>query len=127
MTEGFIDKSINKFILEFNNICISKRKDFLLRERASTYEGRTTVKKYKVIYKVEKKTSRWDIYAESKTLFIFKKKFPLFRILNNDGMIMFEGLFTKNFKPFKAQDIDTYLNQYIENCMNKPHNAFINI
>jgi hypothetical protein len=125
MTDEAIDEAIDIFIVNFNEMCKEDRRDFLVREREVMYEATKSIKQYKVTYKAKKRRRHKEIYAQS-GFWIFKRKFPLFKITQKDKMIQFEGLYTDSFSSFPDNKITENLQLFLETCKKLPKNAFIN-
>lgn len=125
MYEQQLDKIIETFIGNFNKMCKSHRRDFLIRERIVTYESETSIKRYNVTYVVKKSRDKWSILAISHGFWIFKRKFPLFKISRFNGQINFSGLYTSSILDFKESLLKEKLEEYLDCCKKLPQNAFV--
>ncbi|WP_062057933.1 hypothetical protein [Aquimarina longa] len=121
-----INRIIETFLSDFNEMCKTNRKDFLLRERMVTYESGSFIKKYNVTYRLKQKNNSWLIEAVSSGFWIFKKRFLLLRITKTNNKINFSGLYTSSIPDFEESLIEEKLKKYIEICKSLPQNAFVN-
>lgn len=127
MTNNEIDTILGKFISQFNAMCRSERKDFLLRERTVNYESSSSVKTYYINYEMKRYNNTWKIYGVSENGFwIFKKKFPLLDLVKSQDKIIFKGLYTSTIPTATADNFQECLDKYIEVCKGLPQNVFIN-
>ncbi|MBL56693.1 MAG: hypothetical protein CMP61_05855 [Flavobacteriales bacterium] len=124
MKDHQIDSIINNFLNDFNKMCQSERKDFLEREQTVNYEYGSEIKKYKVVYQVRKSKNIWLIEAVNNGFWIFKKRFPLFKITRKKDKINLTGLFTHSIKDFELKDLENKLKLYLSICKNQPNDIF---
>ncbi|PKV48023.1 hypothetical protein ATE84_5316 [Aquimarina sp. MAR_2010_214] len=119
-----IDKIIIDFLEEFNHMCTTTRKDFLIRERIVTYEHSSSVKRYNITHQIRRKKNEWLIEGVSTVFWIFKKRFPLLRINRINDKIRFTGVFTSSFLDFDITLIESQLKEYLEICKKQPEDVF---
>ncbi|MEW7292473.1 hypothetical protein [Aquimarina sp. 2304DJ70-9] len=119
-----IDKIIIDFLEEFNNMCTTTRKDFLIRERIVTYEHSSSVKRYNITHQIRRKNNEWLIEGVSTIFWVFKRRFPLLRINRINDKIRFTGLFTSSFLDFDIQLVESQLQEYLEICKKQPEDVF---
>ena len=127
MTEAAIEKLISSFLKDFNKMCDTERKDFLIREKLVTFESGTSIKKYNVTYELKSKSDNWSIDAVTKGWWIFKTRFPLLKITRKDQKITFSGLYTESIKPFDSANLKENLDKYISICKALPQDAFVRV
>ncbi|KAA1248030.1 hypothetical protein [Aquimarina sp. RZ0] len=120
-----IDKIINDFLKEFNQMCTTTRRDFLIRERIVTYEHGSSVKRYDITHQVRRRNNEWLIEGVSSIFWIFKKRFPLLKISRKNDRISFKGLFTAAFSDFDVSLIESKLKEYMEICKKQPKDVFV--
>ena len=125
MNEEQFDRIINTFVTDFNRMCSSERKDFLIREKKVQYEDGPRIKRYNVTYEVKKSGKTWKIQAVSSGFWIFKKRFPLLTIQWKKGEFHLKGLYIKDMKRFEDSLLGSKLSKYLEKCRSLPQNAFI--
>ena len=127
---------INKFIVDFNKMCVETGRNKLVKHTTSTYEGTTSTStsNYAVTYGVKHGDKKWEVIGKSKGFWIFKKKFPLFTIevtKNTTGgeCITFNGLYTSKSPAVKATEdaLASSLASYLENCKSIPVSTFTNV
>ncbi|SEB48297.1 hypothetical protein SAMN04489761_0974 [Tenacibaculum sp. MAR_2009_124] len=124
MTNEQIDKIVNDFLVSFNKMCVNDRKDLLERERTINYEHGSRIKKYRVTHRIKKKKDEWLIEAVSNGFWIFKRKFPLLRIVRNNNRISFYGMFTYDFPDFELHQLKSKLDTYLSNCKKQSYDTF---
>ncbi|ALU75111.1 hypothetical protein J2Q11_11525 [Tenacibaculum finnmarkense genomovar finnmarkense] len=127
MSNENIDKIINAFLKDFNEMCKTKKRDFLIREKIVNYESGTYSKKqvkYNVTYKVSRKKNIWVIEAINGFWF-FKKKFLLLQITTKGEKLNFSGLYTHSFKDFEKSLLEDKLKIYLNTCKKIRHDAFV--
>ena len=125
MDNNKFNEIVNSFLKEFNEMCSSTRKDFLLRERVVNYESGSSVKRYNITHRVKRKNNTWTIEAVSSGFWIFKKRFLLLRITRNRRNVNFSGLFTPSISNFKDSEIEEKLKEYLKTCKALPQNIFV--
>ncbi|GAA3519291.1 hypothetical protein GCM10022393_36830 [Aquimarina addita] len=120
-----IDKTIHTFLEEFNEMCRTERRDFLIRERLVNYESGSSIKKYNVTYRVKRKQNTWTIEAVSNGFWIFRRKFLLLKITPKKNNLNFTGLYTTSIRDFEESLLSQKLKDYLNTCKKLPHNAFV--
>jgi len=125
MDNDKIDKIIIDFLEEFNQMCSTTRRDFLIRERIVNYEYSSSIKRYDITHQIKRKNDEWLIEGVSVIFWIFKKRFPLLRIKRKNNLINFTGLFTHSFPDFEVALIEDKLKEYIEICKEQPEDVFV--
>ena len=124
MTDKEVDAVIARFLVSFNEMCRTERKDFLSRELTVTYETGSRIKTYQVSYRFKRKGNEWLIEAVSSGFWIFKSKFPLLRVKKGKDKMTFLGMFTAKFKPFAPAELEEQLEAYLNTCKSQPKNVF---
>lgn len=115
---------VNAFLKDFNEMCKTERKDFLIRERVVNYESGSRIKKYNVTYRVRNKKDKWIIEAVN-GFWIFKKKFLLLEITLRGEKINFSGLYTHSIRDFEKSLLEEKLKKYLSICKKTRHDAFV--
>lgn len=124
MNNENINQIINAFLKDFNEMCKTERRDFLIRERVVNYESGSYTKKYNVIYRVRRKKNSWIIEAVNGFWF-FKKKFLLLQITLKGEKLNFSGLYTHSTRDFEKSLLDDKLKKYLNTCKRIRHDAFV--
>lgn len=124
MREHEIETIARDFVFKFNRMCQSERRNFLVKKRNITYETGTQVKTYHVNYQIRKRRNAWQVDAVSDGFWIFKKRFPLLRISQNQGKIRFSGPFTADISDFEPKLLKQKLDEYMEICKKQPADVF---
>ncbi len=114
---------IKDFLYDFNQMCKSSRKDFLVRHKTVQYESGPSTKTYNVTYHMKKGSNKYDIIAQTGG-WIFKSKFPLLAIEFKGDNAGLKGLYTAGFGSFPKKELKEKLAAYLEECKNLPQNAF---
>jgi hypothetical protein len=120
-----IDQTVNTFLEEFNEMCKTERRDFLIRERVVNYESGSSIKKYNVTHRVRIKKNVWIIEAVSSGFWVFKRKFLLLRITIKKDKLNFAGLYTFSILDFEESLLEEKLKEYLNICKKTPHDAFV--
>lgn len=128
MNEEQIEQVIQGFLNDFNEMCKSMGREHLIRERTYNYESgpRTTKRSYKVTYVAKKRGRHWKITGKSEGFWIFRRTFPLFKIMQSNDKFTFKGLYVKNMTDFGADQLKEKLDEYLNICKNLPHDVFVN-
>ncbi|GEM_PF-4956778 len=126
MSDVEIEKTLNKFLADFNRMCKENNRAVVIREKTVNYEAgpRTYTRRYEVIYKAKKSGSKWKIRAESSGFWIFKKRFPLFNLVRKKDKLVMEGLYVKVL-PFSSDELEKQLSDYTEKCKNLARDIFV--
>lgn len=124
MNNQKIDEIVNTFLKNFNEMCTTERRDFLIRERIVNYESGSYTKKYNVTYRGRNKKNKWIIEAVN-GFWIFKKKFLLLEITLKGEKINFSGLYTHSIKDFEKSLLEDKLKIYLNTCKKIRHDAFV--
>jgi hypothetical protein len=125
MNHQEIDKTIHAFLKEFNEMCSTERKDFLIRERLVNYESGSYIKKYNVTHKVRRKNNSWTVEAMTSGFWIFRRKFLLFKITLKKDKLNFSGLYTSSFPDFEESLLKNNLKKYLNICKKTPRDVFV--
>lgn len=125
MNHEKIDKTVNAFLEEFNEMCRTERRDFLIRERLVNYESGSSIKRYNVTHRVRRKKNSWIIEAVSSGFWIFRRKFMLFRITVKKDKLNFSGLYTSSILDFEESLLENKLKEYLTICKKMPHDVFV--
>jgi hypothetical protein len=125
MNNEKINEIINAFLEEFNEMCKTERKSFLIRERVINYESGSSIKKYNVTHRVRRKNNAWIIEAISSGFWVFRRKFLLLRITIKKDKLNFSGLYTSSILDFEESLLESKLKEYLNICKNTPHDVFI--
>lgn len=125
MNHENIDKTVNAFLEEFNEMCSTERRDFLIRERLVNYESGSSVKRYNVTHRVRRKKNIWIIEAVSSGFWIFRQKFLLLKITLKKDKLNFSGLYTSSIQDFEESLLEDKLKEYLNICKKMPHDVFI--
>lgn len=117
---------VRDFVYHFNEMCRLRRKDLLVRQKTVQYESGSRLQTYQVSYRVKVTKKDWQIYAVSNGFWIFKSKFPLFRIIKLDHKLSFAGLYTEDLAsiPISANQLKEQLDRYLHKCEKLPQDAF---
>lgn len=126
MSDEEIETILAKFLLSFNEMCKENNRAVVLREKTVNYEAgpQTYTSRYEVTYKAKKSGTKWKIRAESKGFWIFKKRFPLFKLIRLKDKLAMEGLYVK-ILPFETAELEGQLNDYTEKCKNLARDIFV--
>ena len=124
MTKDF-DHIITNFLVRFNQMCTTERKDFLIRERWATYESGKKLERYNVSYRLKSSLDKWKVEAVTKGFWIFRKKFPLLEITRKKGIVNFSGMFTYSIPDFNENELEKKLEEYLAICKSVPQDVFI--
>lgn len=125
MNKENIDNAVNAFLEEFNEMCRTERRGFLIRERLVNFESGSYVKKYNVTHRVRRKKNTWIIEAVTNGFWIFRRKFLLFKITIKKDKINFSGLYTSTIPDFKEPLLEVKLKKYLNICKKTPRNVFV--
>ncbi|PHN07289.1 hypothetical protein [Flavilitoribacter nigricans] len=123
-----LDRVVENFVGAFNEMCRSKRKDFLVRQKMVNYESGSRLVSYRVTYKMKSTSREWRIFAATSGFWIFRSTFPLLRILKKEHSLSFSGLFTEDLKSISRspEQLKEQLDHYLQICESLPRDAFIN-
>ena len=125
MNNEKIDQTVNAFLKEFNEMCRTERKDFLIRERMVNYESGSSIRKYNVTHRVRRKKNIWIIEAVSSGFWIFRRKFLLLKITLKKNKLNFSGLYTYSILDFEESLLEDKLKEYLNTCKKTPHDVFV--
>jgi hypothetical protein len=121
---------VQTFVASFNRMCWETGRNYLLRTKNSKNETSKNPSREKVVYKSRATDNGWEIFAESRFLFLFKRRYPLLKInLTITGKIVFEGLFVSQMPAINqnAAELQAALQNYLNYCRNSPEEAFVNV
>ena len=77
-----------------------------------------------MIHRLKKRNNVWLIEAVSNGFWIFRRKFPLLRIVRYNNMISFYGMFTYDIADFEVNKLKSKLEIYLENCRKQSYDTF---
>ena len=112
---------VDNFLIRFNQMCKSQRKNYLIVEHPNRGEGPTSTR-YKVKYKSrleQGKRCKLSIFGQARILFVFPKKFPLCDIFISEGDIVIKGLYTQSLEKGSKNTplaLEELLKQYHNIC-----------
>lgn len=125
MTEKEITALVEGFLVRFNEMCKTERKDLLQRTATVNYEHGSRLKTYKVKHRLKKGKGVWNIEAVSSGFWIFRKRFPLLSIYKwKNNKIKFLGMYTHNITEFDVSELESKLDLYLTNCKNQSNDTF---
>ena len=126
-----LDLIVKNFVASFNQMCRGTNRDYLVRSQSSKGESGKNPKTYTVTYKMRYTSTGWEVYAEWRKWYFFRKEFPfitLYRLSDNRGYRM-TGLFTENVPILKLNptDFQQSLQDFLLHCRNLPGQSFVNV
>lgn len=122
MNDDQVSGIISQFLTDFNRMCRTQQRSFLIRERIVAFETGPTVFRVPVTYRVKRHQQRWQIFARNR--WFFWQKYPLLEIIREHDSIRLEGLYTGNFQSFPVSQLSSQLQVYLHYCQNLPPDAF---
>lgn len=126
-----LDLMVKNFVANFNQMCRATSRDYLIRSQSSKGESGKNPKTYVVEYKMRNTSTGWEIYAEWRKLFFFRKEFPFVQIyqLSDNRGYRITGLFTENMPILSLHpaQFQQTLHNFLLHCRNLPGQSFVNV
>lgn len=123
------DLVVKNFVANFNQMCRGTSRDYLIRIDNPKAES-PKEKTYTVEYKYENYGTGWEVYAEWRKWFIFRKKIPFMQIIEvRENKIRLTGMFTERMPAIKKDPVQLQylLQNYLVHCRNLPGQSFVRV